>query len=198
MHSLKKAQKKDSTFFKDCTISFSLEKRCYLEKLFSLKLEPLLIIAPFKKCNISKKVVTSWMIWYLQSHRSDRYMCLFLWRTNNLTYTVSLEVIFLLKWSNQAVQKFLYHCFLRNAHDMATNEIILCTGTAWLLSFPTTPFLVASPCSHHHGTFNHTTHSGYNPAHPKLQPPKCNGICLPSATNLKPSHNHCHISPSSG
>ena len=151
MHSLKNAQKKDSTFFKDCTFSFSLEKRCYLEKLFSLKFEQLLIIAPFKKCDISKKVVTWWMIWYVHSHRSDRYMCLFLWCTNNFTCTVSLEVIFLLKWSNQAVQKFLCHWFFRNAHDMATNEIILWTGNAWIWSFSTTP-KAAKLTTHHHTT----------------------------------------------
>ena len=54
-------------------------------------------------------------------------------------------------------------------------------------------FLVASPCSRHHGAFSHTTHGGYNPAHQKLQPPKCCENCLPSATNLKLSHHLHHI-----
>ena len=47
------------------------------------------------------------------------------------------------------------------------------------------------------GAFSHTTHhSGYDQVHPKLHPSKCCENCLPSVTNLKPSHHHLHISPS--
>ena len=58
--------------------------------------------------------------------------------------------------------------------------------------WPTT-FPVASSCSRHRSTFTYTTHSGYDPTHPKLQPTKCNKYRLLSASNLWPSRHHAII-----
>lgn len=96
--------------FQNCTFWCRLKKRCNHEIRFSLMLESLRMIAFFQKCNTSKICMTGshMMNDFLHSHSSIRpvpMLILVMWFfTNNFKWTVSLEVIFLLKCSNHAVQ----------------------------------------------------------------------------------------------
>ncbi len=144
----------------------SLKEVRYLEKWFNLKLEQLLMIAPFKKCNISKKVVTLGMI------LDDTFILID--QTGTCLYSCDVQITsqHSVTWSYLSAKikrshrtEIIVSLLIEKTHDMATNIVIFSTGTSWICSFPATPSRVTP-------TTNESMFSIYN----QLQQPKTQTI----------------------
>ena len=97
------------------------------------------MIAPFKKCNISKKVVTWGMI-------LDTFILID--QTGTCLYSCDVQITsqHSVTWSYLSAKikrshrtEIIVSLLIEKTHDMATNKVILSTGTSWIWSFPATP-----------------------------------------------------------